>query len=258
MKAYKYIKKNELGLDKQGNKATFPHPQYLLTYFINQFNSYFMFIMKTLIDAFICKWDGDGPWMLYRDKSVQCLTNTHVLYVTCAIIGLLLYYPVSTFIYPVLQFQNKILDMKYEATYIVANVQAKLLILASSSFFKSFGEKLFPEKLQLATTAAVTFALLLVNIRMRPCMIKWVNLIEEEVLFIVAVTNGVGFMSLVSGSSYLGIFLALPLIGLSVFITSFIYRRIYGSKKDKASSNFRKNLSMIPKDKVLSKSNKNI
>lgn len=125
---------DELGLDKQGNKATFPHPQYLLTYFINQFNSYFMFIMKTLIDAFICKWDGDGPWMLYRDKSVQCLTNTHVLYVTCAIIGLLLYYPVSTFIYPVLQFQNKILDMKYEATYIVANVQAKLLILGNPSF----------------------------------------------------------------------------------------------------------------------------
>lgn len=89
-------------------------------------------------------------------------------------------------------------------------------------------------------------------------MIRWINLIEEEILFVIAVINGVGFFALVYGNEYLGMFVAVPLIGLSLMVTVIIYKRLYGSKKKTKGVAKNKLSSIIPKDKVLSKSNKNL
>ena len=62
--------------------------------------SLFLWIMKTHIDAFVCRWDGPAPWYLYRAASgstqIECLSTKHVTLMCMSILGLLLYYPVST------------------------------------------------------------------------------------------------------------------------------------------------------------------
>lgn len=59
-----------------------------------------MVIMRTFIDSFICVWEGEAPWYLYRDSTIECLSNEHLVLMVGSIIGLIVYYPVSTFMFP--------------------------------------------------------------------------------------------------------------------------------------------------------------
>jgi hypothetical protein len=52
-----------------------------------------------------------------------------------SLVGLGVYYPLSTFIYPDFQYGDKSLDLKYRSTYLVLYVQIKLLILGVGNFF---------------------------------------------------------------------------------------------------------------------------
>jgi len=46
-----------------------------------------MIVLKTTIDTFICDWKGNRPWYLVRDSSVECLGNSHFLYMILILIG---------------------------------------------------------------------------------------------------------------------------------------------------------------------------
>lgn len=83
--------------------------------------------MKSFIDTFSCNYDVK-PWTLYEDPTIICNDQTHYIYVFFASIGILLYYPLSSFLFPNIQFQNKALDLKYDPTFVVILTQIKLLI----------------------------------------------------------------------------------------------------------------------------------
>jgi len=54
-----------------------------------------------------------------------------------AAVAIILYYPISTFMFPNFQFQDKGLDLKYDPSFLVLNIQAKLLI-TGKFFIKTY------------------------------------------------------------------------------------------------------------------------
>ena len=63
-----------------------------------------------------------------RDSTITCLTDEHSMYMGIGALALLIYYPISTFIFPNFQFQNKVLDLKYDPSFTVIQIQGRLLI----------------------------------------------------------------------------------------------------------------------------------
>jgi hypothetical protein len=59
-----------------------------------------MLIMRTFIDTYVCKWSGERPWYLYRDSSLVCLSDEHIYYIVLGLLGMFIYYPLSTFMFP--------------------------------------------------------------------------------------------------------------------------------------------------------------
>lgn len=62
------------------------------------------------------------------DSTIMCTSDTHIRYMGVSFLSLMLYYPISTFMYPNLQFQNKALDVKYDPSYKIIKVQACLIL----------------------------------------------------------------------------------------------------------------------------------
>ena len=59
-------------------------------------------------------------------QTMQCWSGTHLFYVFLAVVALLAYYPMASFIYPQLQFCDKHADVKYTTSFVVLLNQAKL------------------------------------------------------------------------------------------------------------------------------------
>lgn len=53
--------------------------------------------MKSFIDAFVCDYDVT-PYVMVRDSSIECLSSNHYLYMGLALIGVAIYYPLSTYL----------------------------------------------------------------------------------------------------------------------------------------------------------------
>jgi hypothetical protein len=124
------------------------------------------------------------------DSSVVCLSDQHLKYMGIATLAILLYYPISTFMFPNFQFQDKSLDLKYDPSFLVLNIQAKLLITGTLLFpdiilsiKKGFISFFKPESeddisiiiVRQVGVAMILFFLALITIYLRPCLIKRVN-----------------------------------------------------------------------------------
>ena len=64
----------------------------------------------------------------------MCYDANYIGYVTASIIGLFVYYPLATFMFPMLQFNDSDLDLKFKPTYLIILCQSKLLITAIQVF----------------------------------------------------------------------------------------------------------------------------
>ena len=64
---------------------------------------------------------------MLKDTSNICFGDEHSLYLFTGFAGLIIYYPISTFMYPVLNCESRGKTWKYEASYIVLYIQSKLL-----------------------------------------------------------------------------------------------------------------------------------
>jgi uncharacterized membrane protein len=103
-----------------------------------------------------------------------------------AIIGILLYYPMSTFLYPNFQFQNKLLDLKYVPTWFVFTIQAKLIIAGIISFnTPTSSSDSSAINSQLFGTMGVLVFLAIANLSTRPCLVKKFN-IWDPVFYIMS------------------------------------------------------------------------
>jgi hypothetical protein len=120
--AAEHSRNNTLGVDEYGNRAVFPHRQFLLTTGVGLLGtSLFMPTMTTFIDAFVCNFNVK-PFVMLRDPTIECLGDTHFLLIALSLVGIGIYYPLSTFLYPDFQYGDKTLDVKYKATYLVMYV----------------------------------------------------------------------------------------------------------------------------------------
>lgn len=140
-----------------------------------------MLIMKTYIDSFVCNYKVK-PYVLIRDTSIECLSDTHSVYVGLAMIGVVIYYPLSTYLLPTFQYSDHSLDLKYKSSYVIVFVQVKLVILAVNTLFQTFENAIL---YQLIVGLALMVLTLILHFRIRPCLIVWFNIIDELMISLV-------------------------------------------------------------------------
>jgi hypothetical protein len=72
---------------------------------------------------------------MYQYDDVVCLSQAHQNFMVLAAIILVLTYPSLTFLYPNTQINIRSLDFRYDPTYLVVQVQFKLLVAGLAAFF---------------------------------------------------------------------------------------------------------------------------
>eukprot|EP01017_Pseudomicrothorax_dubius_P038928 TRINITY_DN5913_c0_g1_i3.p1 TRINITY_DN5913_c0_g1~~TRINITY_DN5913_c0_g1_i3.p1 ORF type:complete len:268 (-),score=50.02 TRINITY_DN5913_c0_g1_i3:35-838(-) len=129
--------------------------------------------------AFTCDYDNK-PWKLISDDSITCLSFTHMTYMLFAIIALLLYYPLTTFVLPGFQFQDKVLDMKYNPTFIITQTQMRVFMIGATTFFgtKNGGVDRTTITVILGLNSFILFVLTMLASFLKPCCLitsfkKW-------------------------------------------------------------------------------------
>lgn len=103
---------------------------------------------------------------------MQCFSSEHWVYVFCSIAGIAIYYPIATFIFPLLQFQDYGLDFKMNQTFLVLLSQCKLLIAAAATFFPYTIYLNF----QLYVSLGLVIIVATISLVLNPCIIKKFNM----------------------------------------------------------------------------------
>ena len=127
-------------------------------------------IIKGILAVFACDMSG-STWKLYRED-IECFGGEHWLYMCFGLLGMLLYYPVATFMYPNLQFQDLGLDFKFKPGYLVLLSQSKLLVSGVATFFPYETDL----ELQLIVSLLTQLLILVVSISSRPCIVGYFNI----------------------------------------------------------------------------------
>eukprot|EP01016_Furgasonia_blochmanni_P038283 TRINITY_DN4607_c0_g1_i1.p1 TRINITY_DN4607_c0_g1~~TRINITY_DN4607_c0_g1_i1.p1 ORF type:complete len:501 (+),score=67.90 TRINITY_DN4607_c0_g1_i1:3-1505(+) len=140
-----------------------------------------MKMMRGFIDPLSCNYNR-APWTLYVDATVVCNSIEHTLLLLLAIGGLLMYYPLQTFLYPNMQFLKKSCDIKYDTTFVVILSQFKLIISGLASFFPEDNGLIF----QLITATTLMAILGFFNKFTKPNQVKTMVPFETAAFFATA------------------------------------------------------------------------
>lgn len=152
----------------------------------------FFFIMRSLVDIFVCNFEGERPWFLSRLKSVECFSDAHIVYMLFGLIGIVIYYPLSTLIYPNFQFANKALDLKYKASFIVLYVQIKLFPVIFTSFLIGSAQNNFNIIFKIVANALLLIIAILLTLKMKPCIVSWWNYVDVCLYLISIIVRSLG------------------------------------------------------------------
>lgn len=173
-RAIQLAKSGTLGLNKDRSKAKFPSPQFFLAKLISLIGkSAYLTIMKAFLNVFSCTYDdSNGDWYVTRNSDLTCFSSFHSMYIGLAVIGLILYYPGSTLLYPNIQYQDKSLDLKFDTTFLVIEAQGKVIIAGVVAFF-ALERYLW---LHLIVSLAVLVILALLCGFMKPCIVRSYNI----------------------------------------------------------------------------------
>ena len=170
--ASKFIKEGRLGLNKDFTPAGVLSFQFYLNKTITTIgSSLYLTIIVSMLNALACNF-SNGEWHLLRNPNMVCFSNEHLVYFVIALVILLFYYPTATLLYPNIAFQDKVLDLKFDTTFLVLQSQGKLVIAGCFAFFP----KEIYISLQLIVASVVCFVLMLISWKMKPCMIERYNL----------------------------------------------------------------------------------
>jgi len=231
-----YLRQGRLGENKHGNKAEFPDPQFFLTVILSSLaGSLFCQIMNSLLEAYVCNF-SKSPWTLRSDSTILCLSDNHLKYMAIATVGILLYYPISTFMYPNFQFQDKGLDLKYDPSFLVLNIQAKLLITGFISFFKPETEDdISGVIIRQIGVAVILLFLAFITIYLRPCLIKRVNVWDIAFYLLASWTNFTAVVVLMTKKPLIGFLIILVGIILVLGGTVFILKKYFKKKRKKGA-----------------------
>ena len=147
-----------------------------------------------------------------------------------AFLGIGMYYPMSTFFFPNFQFQDKALDLKYNPSFVVLQIQAKLIITGLGTLFQSFGSDYadFPLILQSGSTCVVLCLLSIASMKLKPCLIKKMNLWDAGIYLLISYMNGCALFVVLSKNSTIGI-IAITTGSTAIFLgILFMHRKLYG------------------------------
>ena len=99
-----------------------------------------VWVIKSFLDDFSCDYRRvllflpkiilQDPWTIYSNRDVECLSQKHKNYMGGAVIGILLYYPLSSLLYPNLQYLNKGNDFKHDTSFVIVLNQVKLILIS--------------------------------------------------------------------------------------------------------------------------------
>ncbi len=189
--------------------------------------------MNSLLEVYVCNF-SKYPWTLRSDSAVLCLSDHHLKLMGIATLAILLYYPIATFMYPNFQFQDKGLDLKYDPSFLVLNIQAKLLITGFLSFFKpETADDISGVIIRQVGVAVILFLLALITIFLRPCLIKRVNVWDVAFYLLAAWANLTGVVVLVTKKSLIGFLILFAGVILVTGLTSFILKKYFKKKRKK-------------------------
>jgi len=136
--------------------------------------------------------------------------------------------------YPNFQFQDKGLDLKYDPSFLVLNIQAKLLITGFLSFFKpETADDISGVIIRQVGVAVILFLLALITIFLRPCLIKRVNVWDVAFYLLAAWANLTGVVVLVTKKSLIGFLILFAGVILVTGLTSFILKKYFKKKRKK-------------------------
>eukprot|EP00743_Colponemidia_sp_Colp-15_P008813 GILK01009620.1.p1 GENE.GILK01009620.1~~GILK01009620.1.p1 ORF type:complete len:1562 (-),score=246.10 GILK01009620.1:30-4637(-) len=169
--AVSLAKRGILGTDVNGQ----PHKLFSKGFFHHMFlnvlgASLYLPVIKTMISVLACDY-SESPWMLLK-YDMSCWDGVHYLYVVASFLAIFCYYPISTFMYPNLQFQDKSLDLKMHPSFLILLAQCKLVIAGTTNFFPSKKET----SLLFSIAGVVFLVLALAVIYGQPCMVRKANI----------------------------------------------------------------------------------
>ncbi|CAK75391.1 unnamed protein product (macronuclear) [Paramecium tetraurelia] len=219
------VQKNTFGQDENGNLARFPHIQFILPRVISILSGFFMTVMRTFMDAYICDYSS-LPYKFARETSVECLTSEHYIYMGLGLIGVGIYYPLSTYLQPTFQFSDHSLDLKFKSTYIIIYVQAKLLIMGLSSFFNTLDSSF---EYQMLFSIGILIFVLGFHIKMEPCFVKWYNIIEQMLILIIIFIYTGAVIIMMTGNNVIGIIftavaIAIGFLAIAIYLKRSVIR----------------------------------
>ena len=222
--ASKFIKAGRLGLNKDFTPAGPLTLQFYLNKVVTTFgSSLYLTIIVSMLNAFSCNY-SNGDWHLLRDPSIVCFSGEHTAYFVLAIIILMFYYPTATLLYPNIAFQDKVLDLKFDTTFLVLESQGKLVI---AGFFAFFAKELYIS-LQLIVAIFVCFALFLISWRMRPSLVERYNLWKTGGFIAPIWICICALINLHSGQTILAI--VLLILGLVALVGALVLLHLRGNK----------------------------
>lgn len=224
--AIKYIKKGRLGLNEDLTTANFPKFQFFLSKLISLFGkTMYLTILSSMLSSFSCVYENNN-WRLLRNSQIICFSNDHEMYFILGLLSLLLYYPFATLLFPNIAFQNKALDIKFDTTYLVLESQGKVVIAAVAAFFAV--ERYI--WLQLTVSICVSGVLLILNLKLKPCLIKSYNMWKAGGFVVPIWVCSCGLLNYYSGQNVLAICLLIVGVGVILGVLLALHRKLYGFK----------------------------
>lgn len=137
--------------------------------------SLFNLITQTFLDSFNCNWTSlTTPYTLIDDTSVECFSDSHNRMLLIALVGIITYYPLSSYAMPNFQFAEKSLDLKYRSSYLILYFQVNFAMLAGKVLLSSSTNT----TIQIVFNGINICALLLLALSvlcLKPCLITWFN-----------------------------------------------------------------------------------
>merc|ERR1711924_121823 len=80
-------------------------------------------ILQILLFAFSCEPHPSATstvdYTLQYHREITCWEGWHFLYIGCSLVAVMLYYPLCSFMVPLMQFADTALDIKYDSVFLL-------------------------------------------------------------------------------------------------------------------------------------------
>ncbi|EAR95963.2 transmembrane protein, putative (macronuclear) [Tetrahymena thermophila SB210] len=170
-KSVQRIRTLRFGSCEQKNKKLYCSADFWQIQFLSMAGIAMMFwIFKILLDGMSCDYSV-VPKYLYQQPDFICLEQKQITLIGLGVLGIFIFYPMASFLWPNVQYQNRSLDLRYDPTYLVISTQVKFLLAGGTAFLAHPDVQVY--YFAFSTILLLLFAFL--TNKMKPCLLKKVN-----------------------------------------------------------------------------------